>query len=120
MKFTERGITQQEIEETLKAGKAALEPFFGILAKREKLKLLVFLVAFVICVAMSLAIGLNGDLKHVKRNARWFWPLFIMTIYLIAVFVANWQFNKRTSIFYRMSHFILSVFCRTENNRLYL
>lgn len=43
-----------------------------------------------------------------------------MLIFIVGFFVANWFMNKQMSAYYRMAHFVLAVFCRAENNRLYL
>ena len=86
MKFTECGITESEIEETLMNAELALSPFLGILARRNKIKIFVFLAVFVLCVILAIIAGYVGSLRK-RGNARWFWPVFILAIYLIGVFV---------------------------------
>lgn len=99
----------------------SLQPFHGVMAKRQKIKYYVFAGTFVLFLIFAVLSGLIPALnKRKSKSGRWFWPLLIMVFYIIAVFVANHYFNKRLSYYYRMGHFVLSVMCRAENNRLYL
>ena len=45
---------------------------------------------------------------------------FIVCIFIGTVYGVNIYFKGRSSYEYRMSQFLLAVFCRVENNRLYL
>lgn len=47
-------------------------------------------------------------------------PLFLVIAYLVAILIVNSLIKARSSFRLRMSQFLLSVFCRAENNRLYL
>ena len=44
----------------------------------------------------------------------------IIVVYLAACYGITLYFKYRSSYEYRMSQFLLAVFCRVENNRLYL
>ena len=50
----------------------------------------------------------------------WFTCALIVCIYLFIVFGLLYRKNLNHSRLLRESHFLLSVFCRAENNRLYL
>ena len=120
MGFTENGITQEEVESTLRMASTALNPFHGYMSRLNKIKYLVFISAFILFMICAILAGIIPTLKGTKRNARWFWPLFIIGICIAGIFIANHYFNKRMSYYYRMGHFVLAVLCRAENNRLYL
>ena len=99
-------------------------PFHGVIAKRQKMKYMIFLGSFILTLILALCVGLIPALKkpegQKRNNGGWFWPFFILVIYFIGVFVANSYLNKQLSYYYRMGHFMLAVFCRVENNRFYL
>ena len=120
--FVKHGITQEEIQNTLKTASAAMEPFHGVMSRRTKIKYFILSVAFVVFLILALLAGLIPSMKDDQNNkaARWFWPLFLMLLYIVGFFVANWLLNRQLSQYYRMAHFVLAVFCRAENNRLYL
>jgi hypothetical protein len=120
--FVRHGITQDEVMNTLKTASAALEPFHGVMSKKFKIKYLIVAVAFVVFLGLALLAGLVPTMNEDPNNkaARWFWPLFIMIVFIIGFFVLSWYLNRQMSAYYRMAHFVLAVFCRAENNRLYL
>jgi hypothetical protein len=120
MGFIQQGISQEEVEDSLRMAGNAMQPFHGLMAKQQRIKYYVFAGAFLLFVIFAMLSGLIPALKKGKRNGRWFWPLIIMVVYMVGIFVANHYFNKRMSYHYRMGHFVLSVLCRAENNRLYL
>ena len=47
-------------------------------------------------------------------------PMLIIFAYLVALLIVLQFFKHKNSYKLRMSHFLISVFCRAENNRLYL
>lgn len=98
----------------------ALTPFHGFIARAQKMKYLAFLLFFLLFLVFALLAGVIPTLKGSKRNARWFWPLFIIGLAVTGIFIANYFFNKYMCYYFRMGHFVLAVFCRAENNRLYL
>jgi hypothetical protein len=63
MKFTECGITESEIEETLMNAELALSPFLGVLAKRNKIKLIVFLGVLALFVILAIIAGYVGSIR---------------------------------------------------------
>jgi hypothetical protein len=63
MKFTECGITEPEIEETLMNAELALSPFLGVLAKRNKIKLIVFLGVLALFVILAIIAGYVGSIR---------------------------------------------------------
>jgi len=99
----------------------ALQPFHGLMHKRQKIKYCVFAGVFLIFLLAAILSGLIPALnKAKKKSGRWFWPFLIMVAYIIIILVLNHYFTKRLSYYYRMGHFVLSILCRAENNRLYL
>jgi len=72
-----------------------------------------------------LAIGALCDLIIVisvgmSMDGNYWVPMFVIVIYLLLVLIVVTVFKYRSSHQMRMSQFLLSVFCRAENNRLYL
>ena len=120
VKFHEKGISESEIESTILSAKVALDPFLGAMSRRLKIKYIFLTAFFVLSVGLAIMAGLVDALNGKKGSYRWFWPAFILTIFLVAAFTANFFFNRRLSHYYRNAHFVLALFCRAENNRLYL
>ena len=51
----------------------------------------------------------------------YYWgPMLVVILYLISVLILITVFKYRSSYKMRASQFLLAVFCRAENNRLYL
>ena len=62
-------------------------------------------------IAISIGMSMGGN----------YWaPMLVVVIYLLIFFIVVTIFKYRSSYQMRMSQFLLSVFCRVENNRLYL
>lgn len=120
MGFIQQGILQEDIEDSLRMAGTAMQPFHGLMAKQQKIKYWIFAGAFLLFLLFSILSGVIPALKKGRRNGRWFWPLIIALVYVVGISVANHYINKNMSYKYRMGHFVLSVFCRAENNRLYL
>lgn len=119
MNFLQCGITEQEIDETLNNAEQSIAPFLGVLSKQERIKILIYVCVFIFMVTIAVLAGYVGSIRKIG-NARWFWPVFLMFIYFVGVFISNYVHNRRLSQYYRMAHFVMAVFCRVENNRLYL
>ena len=69
--------------------------------------------------ALILAV-IVGMLLQDTDKSPWFLTAFIIVVYLAACYGVNLYFKYRSSYEYRMAQFLLAVFCRVENNRLYL
>ena len=50
----------------------------------------------------------------------WFWCMFLIILYIVGLFIAQHLLKKRQSKALRSSQFLLAIFCRAENNKLYL
>ena len=112
-KLQEKGIALEDITETLNKASELIEPYRGKLAFRNKIVKIAMGIAALITlvVAISVGMGLGGS----------YWgPMLIVCAYLLIFLIVVTVFKYRSSYQMRMSQFLLSVFCRAENNRLYL
>ena len=112
-KLQEKGIALEDITESLNKASELIEPYRGKLAFRNKIVKIAMGIAALITlvVAISVGMGLGGS----------YWgPMLIVCAYLLIFLIVVTVFKYRSSYQMRMSQFLLSVFCRAENNRLYL
>lgn len=106
------GITEQDIEDTLLRAGSLVEEYRGKIAKRDKKVSLITLAASGVYLIIAIVIGM--------LSGSYVWVGFLVVLYLIALYIVHAFFKSKCSYEYRMSHFLLAVFCRAENNRLYL
>ena len=62
---------------------------------------------------LAVSIGMSDE-------GNYWGPALIVILYLICILIVTTALKYRSSYQMRMSQFLLSVFCRSENNRLYL
>lgn len=63
---------------------------------------------------------LSAVLYGFFNEGHYWYPMLMVISYLVSVLVVITVFKYRSSYKMRMSQFLLSVYCRAENNRLYL
>ena len=85
----------------------------GALGRRNKIVQIAIFVAGLAMLFSSVIIGYT-------RDDDYWWPMFLVIVYLFSVLIVITIFKYRSSYKMRMSQFLLSIFCRAENNRLYL
>jgi len=109
----EKNIPIEEITDTLKRASELIEPYRGFLAKRN--------------FYIKLALGISGAvflilavMTGMLDQGNYWGPMLIVILYLVIMMVVITAFKYRSSYQMRMSQFLLSVFCRAENNRFYL
>lgn len=94
--FVKHGVNAEEVESTIKLATSAMEPFHGVMNKKARIKYIILSVVFIIFLALALLAGLIPSMKGDRNNraARWFWPLFLMAVYLVGFFVASYFLNR--------------------------
>lgn len=112
-KLEEKGIALEDITETLNKATELIEPYRGQLAFRNKIVKIVLGICALITLVIAISIGMS-------MGGNYWAPMLVVVIYLILVLVVITVFKYRSSYQMRMSQFLLSVYCRAENNRLYL
>ena len=111
--LSNKGIQIDDVLETLRRGSELMKDYRGKLARRNKIVKLVLGSIFVVVVIISIVIGMLSD-------GNYWAPLLIIVFYLICFMVVTTVLKYKSSYHMRISQFLLSVFCRAENNRLYL
>ena len=96
---------------------ALLSNYRGKIALRDRKIVYYLLGAGVLTFLFAVIIGMV--MQNTDRSP-WFMTAFIVCLYLASIYGVNLYFKYRSSYEYRMSQFLLAVFCRVENNRLYL
>lgn len=111
-RFEEKSITFADLGETLLKANELLRPYRGALSKKEKRKNIILLVALIVFLIIGLPIGVSTN--------KWFWPFFFTCVFIGLAITLHYYVKLKANNNLRMSQFLLAVFCRAENNRLYL
>ena len=77
--------------------------------------LMVMMGIFTLCLAVGI-----GFADSKSGDGNYLTPMIIVVIYLLAFVILVTILKYRSSYPMRMSQFLLAVYCRAENNRLYL
>ena len=99
------------MQETIENASKLLKNYRGKLTKQERIKNMVYIISFFIMLFLVVIAGVYERIGI---------AIFLTLLYLFAVFATSYTFKKRASPLMRYSNFLLAVFCRAENNRLYL
>ena len=107
-----QGIVLAELEDTLERASELIQGYRGRLAKRERIKNISVVSALILVFVICIIIGTTSN--------AWVAVTVIVILFIVGVIIAHYAIKYRASIIHRQSHFLLAVFCRAENNRLYL
>ena len=88
-----------------------LQPYRSYVTKLEKLNMTVLIIGFLVTLAVSMIVGI---LYH------WLTSLLIVLLFFIIVGAVYYLFKQFQNKHLRQAHFMLALFCRSENNRYYL
>ena len=90
-----------------------IKEYRGAVARRNKLLKLILAILGAVIVLLAIISGAVGEGS--------FWgPMLIVLAYLLVLLIVFTVAKYRSSYKLRMSQFLISVFCRVENNRHYL
>jgi len=115
--FQQKEVSLEELEDTLNKATLIVDNYRGELARRDRKILYYLLGAGVFCFFLAILVGM---LMQNTDSSPWFLTAFIVVLYLAGIYGVKLYFQHKSSYEYRMSQFLLAVFCRVENNRLYL
>jgi hypothetical protein len=105
-------LQQSDLEDTLDKANLLLYPYRGKIALIEIVKNILAGVLLMVFMIISIVVG--------YAVSNWLYTLLIIAIYIllcfITVYFVKYAYNKPL----RQSSFLLSIFCRAENNRHYL
>jgi hypothetical protein len=108
-----KGLTVEDVEDTLQRATELIQDYRGVLAKRGKIIKIILFTMGAILLFLAVLIGMMDQGNY--------WAPMLLIIFYLLTFLMIVTINKyRSSNKMRMSQFLLSVFCRAENNRLYL
>ena len=85
----------------------------GALARRNRFVKLGILLSGILSLLLAVLVGYFGSDYYWKS-------MLIVIAWLVIVIIIVTVFKYRSSYKMRMSQFLLSVYCRAENNRFYL
>ena len=114
--FAAKAITMEDLDDTMHKATMLVSNYIGFIAARDKKINYGLAIAGVICFLLAVIIGMS---LQDTDSSPWFLPAFIIILYLAVVYGVGIYFRHRSSYELRMSQFLLAVFCRVENNRLY-
>lgn len=97
----------------MRKGSELLRDYRGKLAKRNKLMKIILGAAFLLTVILAVLVGMLDE-------GNYWAPMLMVVCYLVILLIVTTIIKHRSSYDMRISQFLLSVFCRAENNRLYL
>ena len=105
-------MLQSDLEETLEKATKLVAPYRGKIARIEKIKNIFLVVMFFVFLITAIWVGIGTN--------NWLWTVFITTIYIAMTATSIYCIKFGYSRALRQSHMLLSLFCRVENNRLFL
>jgi len=109
----QRGVSWEEVNDTLQRATELVVNYRGHLAKRNKIVKLLIGLGGLVMLIIAVTIGMLDP-------GNYWGPMLVAVIYLVSLLIVIVFFKYRSSYNMRMSQFLISVFCRAENNRLYL
>lgn len=110
--FETKGITINDIEETLRQASLFVKPYLGRFTVIDKIKNIVLGVGFALFLCGAIGTGVASDSYGAAAG--------VMIFYIIACFVSFWAVRFVSHKLFRHSQFALAMLCRAENNRFYL
>jgi len=106
------GLTQTDLEETLDKASKLLAPYKGKIARIERIKNLSICILAIVSLVIAIWVGMT--------TSNWLWTALITCIFIVVAAMIIFCIKFAYSRALRQSHMLLSLFCRVENNRLYL
>ncbi len=115
-KYKKSNLLQREVdyltfENTLNNASRYLQPYRAHVAKLEKINIAVIILGIILTVALSMMSGILYN---------WIYSILVIVLFLIAMVFAYFVFKAKQNKYLRQAHFLLALFCRSENNRFYL
>ena len=111
--FVNKGITLEDVLDTLFRATILVDNYRGVLARRNKFVKIGMFASGLVFLILAVVVGMLDE-------GNYWAPMLIVVAYLLSCLVVIMFFKYRSSYKMRMSQFLLAVFCRAENNRLYL
>ena len=105
------GIDYLAFENTVSNASRLLLPYRSYITRLERLNFLICLLGFLLAIACSV---LGGTLYS------WVSSLLIVLGYFLLVALSYFLFKKLQNRSLRQCHLVLALYCRAENNRLFL
>ena len=97
----------------MRKGSELLSDYRGVLAKRNKLVKIILGIAFLVVCFFAILVGMLDQ-------GNYWAPMLMIVAYLFVLLLVTTFIKNKSSYHMRISQFLLSVYCRAENNRLYL
>lgn len=107
----EKGLSEQEVLESVMNATVYLQPYRGEVNRLDRCNLIGILIALIATIALSMGIGMT---KH------WAYSLIFIVFFFVYSAISIKVTKVKSNRFLRQAHFMLAVFCRAENNRLFL
>lgn len=89
-----------------------MAPYRGRISGIEKKKNIIIFAVSVLLIIIGISLGVFSN--------KWIWTILFLILCITAYFTASYFIKTKQHADLRLSHFLLAVFCRAENNRLYL
>lgn len=110
--FKDRGVTIEEVEDSLLRATQLVKNTRGLFTRLERMKNIACAILLFITVFLAVFAGMMTESIM--------WPVIIMVVYMICCYMAFLAVRYGASKKFRDAHFLLAIFCRSENNRFYL
>ena len=109
--FKDRGIEYAVFDRTLYEAGHYLAPYRGKVSKLDLISTFFLSVGFIIAIGSSMAAGILDT---------WLLSLAIVVGFFVLAGIVHYSLKHRSNKLIRQAHFVLGVYCRSENNRFYL
>lgn len=106
-----RGICFENFQDTILNATKYQLPYRGRVSYFDRVNIIIILGILVLTIALSMGLGMT---------IHWTISIIFIIMFFVLSYISIRVIKRKTNIFLRQGHFMLAVFCRTENNRLYL
>ena len=110
-KLRDKGITYADLEQSVMRASFYQQPYRGHVSKLDKINLAIVVGGLFFTIALSMSIGIS---------IHWSISLAFILAYFIYSAISIILTKRLSNRYLRQAHFMLAVYCRSENNRLFL
>eukprot|EP00347_Sterkiella_histriomuscorum_P007568 403348417 len=107
----DKGVTLEDLQNSIMNASIYLRAYRGAVTRLDRINLINILVGLAVTIALSMSIGIT---------IHWAFSLIFIVIYFFFAFISIKITKRKSNRYLRQAHFMLAVYCRSENNRFFM